>query len=378
MPKLGIYLHIPYCLHKCGYCDFNSHKINSGEMSSYVQAQVREIRHYAPQFEGRKVQSVFFGGGTPTTLPTEDLASILNALREHYSLESDCEITVEANPATLELGYLRNLRAAGYNRISIGVQSFQKDELALLERVHSAEEADQTIDQAKAAGFDNLSLDLMFALPGQTLSSWRDTLQKALKKKPAHLSAYNLTIEPDTAFHKHRERGLLTMPPEDFQLELFKETLTALNDAGYKQYEISNFAQPERECRHNINYWENGDYLGLGAGASSYIEGERFRNTALPSRYIAEIVKAGQAVEFTERLNPAGAMGETLMLGLRMMQGLDIPRFEKRFKVSFIKTYEKILDALLKKNLVDLDSNRLALTSKGLFLADSVILEFLP
>ncbi len=378
MPKLGIYLHIPYCLHKCGYCDFNSHKINSGEMSDYVQALVREIRHYAPRFEGRKVQSVFFGGGTPTTLPTEDLSDILNTLWEFFQTDSNCEITVEANPATLEATYLRNLRAAGFNRISIGVQSFQKAELALLERVHSSEEADRTIDQAKKAGFDNLSMDLMFALPGQTLSNWRDTLQKALGKNPEHLSAYNLTIEPDTAFYKHRERGLLCMPPEDFQLELYKETLATLTDAGYEQYEISNFAKPGRECRHNINYWENGEYLGLGAGASSYIAGERFKNTALPSRYIAEIVDSGQAVEFSERLNPAGAMGETLMLGLRMLQGLDIARFEKRFQVSFIKTYEKILDALLIKNLVALEDNRLALTNRGLFLADSVILEFLP
>ncbi|GJL77759.1 MAG: coproporphyrinogen III oxidase [Nitrospinaceae bacterium] len=376
--NFGLYIHIPYCLHKCGYCDFNSHNINTEEMESYANALIREMRHYAqgPAAE-KEVTTLFFGGGTPTTLPVHLLEDLLAKLRTLFNVSGDCEITFEANPATVALEPLQRMRSAGYNRISIGVQSFHEDELKLLDRIHSIDEIHLTVERAREAGFDNLSLDLMFALPGQTMELWEDNLAQALGKHPQHLSTYNLTIEPETAFHKLHARGKLVMPPDDFQLEFYKKTIQTLTDAGYRHYEISNFCKPGKECRHNLIYWNNGDSLGLGAGASSYMNGARFKNCNLPSRYIREIENKGNAVEFSEQLEPRRAMGETLMLGLRLLQGMAIQPFEERFQTSFENVFDDVLPPLLEKNLITLDKNRIALSPKGLFLADSVILEFM-
>ena len=378
MNSLGLYIHIPYCLHKCGYCDFNSHKINTEEMKSYVTALLREMVKYAKSPAGeRQIDTIFLGGGTPTTLPVHSLEEILQTLRNLFPVSDACEITFEANPATVSLEPLERMQTAGYNRISIGVQSFHEPELKSLDRIHSEEEIHMTVERAREAGFDNLSLDLMFALPGQTMASWEDNLAQALGKNPEHLSTYNLTIEPETAFHTLAAKGKLTLPPDDFQLEFYKKSIQTLTEAGYQHYEISNFCKPGKECRHNLIYWNNGDCLGLGAGASSYLDGTRFKNCNLPSSYIREIETAGTAVEFREQLEPSQAMGETLMLGLRLRGGIPIEPFEERFQTSFHKTYDRVISSLTKKNLITLEDNRIALSPEGLFLADSVILEFM-
>ena len=377
MSNPGIYLHIPYCLHKCGYCDFNSHPENREEEEIYVSALMSEIDHYAQQLEGKTISTVFVGGGTPTLLPPENLDKILGSIKSHFNLSPDCEITIEANPATIKQENLAEIRSSGFNRISIGVQSFDTDELKLLERVHNVDEIHTTIDRARRAGFDNLSLDLMFGLPDQLPEKWMANLHKALEKNPDHISAYGLTIEPATAFFKLHDRGLLTLPSEETQLEMFQSTIETLQSAGYQQYEISNYARPGFECRHNLNYWDNGEYLGLGAGASSYLNGERFKNTALPSRYIRSVREDGAAVESTETLTPLHSMGETIMLGLRRLKGIAIEDFENRFQISFNKVYGKVIDPLLNEGLITINQNHMALSRKGLFLADSVILKFL-
>lgn len=377
MNPLGIYIHIPYCLHKCGYCDFNSHPENREESEVYVTALLLEIEHYAPKLAGQWVPTVFFGGGTPTLLPPTSLNKILGKVKDHFNLSKDCEISIEANPATIKRETLEQIRSSGFNRISIGVQSFDSDELKLLERVHNEEQIHMTVDRARLAGFDNLSLDLMSGLPGQAPEKWQSHLLQALDKKPDHISAYGLTIEPATSFHKLQERGLLTLPPEETQLEMFQATIETLQSAGYEQYEISNFCRPGFECKHNLNYWDNGEYLGLGAGASSYLNGERFKNTNLPSRYIREVQDKGSAVESTETLDLLHAMGETIMLGLRRLQGIPIKEFETRFQISFNKVYGKVVAPLLNEGLITLNKNHMALSRKGLFLADSVILKFL-
>lgn len=377
----GLYLHIPYCLHKCGYCDFNSHKINTEEMDQYVEALIREIDTYSQSSgptSGKIIETIFFGGGTPTTLPVKSLARILETCRDRFPLSPDCEVTLEANPATILKDELKDLRSAGFNRLSVGVQSFHKKDLDLLERVHSVEEIYLTLDRAREAGFDNLSIDLMFALPGQTLAEWESNLETAIKINPEHLSTYNLTVEPNTAFHVLQSRGELVMPPEDLQLEHYQASIDRLTQAGYKHYEISNFAKPGKESRHNMVYWENREYLGLGAGASSYVDGVRTKNWNLPSRYIREVNSRGRAVEFAEKLEPGQALGETLMLGLRLLEkGVSMDQLEKRFRISFREVYGKVLSALSGKNLISIDQDRITLTRKGLFLADSVILEFI-
>ncbi len=377
MNSLGLYLHIPYCLHKCGYCDFNSHPENQAEAEVYISALLAEIDHYAVKLKEKKVPTVFFGGGTPTILPPDHLDKILGRVKNRFDLTQNCEISIEANPATVECETLEQIRLSGFNRISIGVQSFDAEELKLLERVHNQEEIHTTVDRARQAGFNNLSLDLMFSLPGQSPEKWKSHLQQAVNKKPDHLSAYGLTIEPATSFFKLQERGLLQLPHEDIQLEMLETTIGFLQSAGYEHYEISNYAKPGYECQHNLNYWNNGEYLGLGAGASSYLNGERFKNINLPSRYIREVQVGGTAVESTERLEPLHAMGETIMLGLRQLKGISIENFENRFQVSFNTVYGKVLAPLLEERLITLNQNRMALSRKGLFIADSVILKFL-
>ena len=375
--NLGLYLHIPYCLHKCGYCDFNSHPENQVESVHYVEALLKELKFYSTTLKSYNVPTVFMGGGTPTILPPSQLKKILDTVRQGFNLTSDCEITIEANPATIKLETLQEIHAAGYNRISIGVQSFDEKELQLLERVHNEEEIHSTVHRARSANFENLSMDLMFALPDQSTVKWQSHLKQATAKNPDHLSTYNLTIEPVTAFFKLQEKGKLCLPHEDIQLEMYETTIQVLEDAGYSQYEISNFSKPGMESQHNINYWNNGEYLGVGAGASSYLNGERSKNINLPSIYIREIETKASAVDTRERLEPLQAMGETLMLGLRLLKGVSIDVFENRFQVSFQKVYGKVVESLLNQELITLNENRIALSRKGLFLADSVILKFM-
>ena len=375
---LGLYIHIPYCIHKCGYCDFNSHPIKQDEMNHYIDALVAEMKHYAKTYSNTNIiRTIFLGGGTPTTLTVYQLERILKECVSEFTVASDAEITIEANPATIDIEQLKSIRQTGYNRISIGVQSFDKAELKLLDRAHGPEEVHSTVDCARKAGFDNLSLDLMFAIPNQSLSSWESNLDKALEKNPEHLSTYNLTIEQGTAFSKLQSNGKLIMPDDDHQLELYKRTIERLTKKGFHHYEISNFARRGKECKHNITYWENKNTLGLGAGASSYMNGTRFKNINLPAHYIRQVKEKKIAVEHSETLEPRQAMGETIMLGLRLLQGISIHQFEKRFQISFINLFRNIISALKEKELVIIEKDYLRLSQKGLFWADSVILEFI-
>jgi len=375
---LGLYIHIPYCIHKCGYCDFNSHPIKHDEMDHYIDALVAEMQHYAKIYSNTNIiKTIFLGGGTPTTLTVYRLERILKECVKEFKVSPDAEITIEANPATIDIGQMKSIRQTGYNRISIGVQSFDKTELKLLDRAHGPEEVHSTVDCARKAGFDNLSLDLMFAVPNQSLSSWERNLDKALEKNPEHLSTYNLTIEQGTALSKLQSNGKLIMPEDGHQLELYKKTIERLTKKGFHHYEISNFARKEKECKHNITYWKNTNTLGLGAGASSYINGTRFKNINLPAHYIRQVKEGKTAVEHSETLEPRQAMGETIMLGLRLLQGISIHQFERRFQVSFINLFKNIIHSLKEKELILIEDDCLRLSPKGLFLADSVILEFI-
>ena len=375
---LGLYIHIPYCIHKCGYCDFNSHPIKKDEMDHYIDALVVEMKHYAKIYTNTNIiKTIFLGGGTPTTLNPFQLERILKECVNEFTIASNAEITIEANPATVGIELMKSIRTMGYNRISIGVQSFDKAELKLLDRAHGPKEIHSTVDCARKAGFDNLSLDLMFAVPNQSLSSWENNLNKALEKNPEHLSTYNLTIEQGTAFSKLQSNGKLIMPDDDHQLELYKKTIERLTKKGFHHYEISNFARRGKECKHNITYWENKNTLGLGAGASSYMNGTRFKNINLPAHYIRQVKEKKIAVEHSETLELRQAMGETIMLGLRLLQGISIHQFEKRFQISFINLFRNIISALKEKELVIIEKDYLRLSQKGLFWADSVTLEFI-
>ena len=375
---LGLYIHIPYCINKCGYCDFNSHPIKYDEMEAYVDALIVELNYYAKKYSPERiVNTIFLGGGTPTTLSVSQLERILKECEKNFKIATDAEITIEANPATIRTDQLKSIRQTGYNRISVGVQSFDKTELKMLDRAHGVEEIHCTIDRARNAGFNNLSLDLMFAVPNQTLEAWKKNLHQALDKSPEHLSTYNLTIEEGTAFWKMQSNGKLTMPDNDYQLELYKQTIELLKKNGFHHYEISNFSLPGKECRHNITYWQNTNTLGLGAGASSYMNGVRFKNTNQPAHYIRRVQENHMPIEYSESLEPRQAMGETIMLGLRLLKGINILKFEDRFQTSFKSIFGNIIAPLKEKELIIIEQDKLRLSEKGLFLADSVILEFI-
>ena len=295
MPAFSLYLHIPYCQAKCPYCDFNSYATPGWPEADYVGALAAEIRHYArqPPWAGGTIQTVFFGGGTPSLFSPASLASVLDETRRQWPVAADAEITIEANPGTVSLPTLCGFRSAGITRLSLGVQSFADHHLRRLGRIHDAAEAETAVAQARQAGFDNVSIDMIFALPDQTTAEWDADLARAVQLGTDHISAYNLTYEEGTAFHEWRARRLLMPVGEDTELAMFTIARTRLVEAGFVPYEISNYARPGRVCRHNLTYWYGAPYLGVGAGAHSYTGlggdapwGRRWHNTKSPTGYL--------------------------------------------------------------------------------------------
>ncbi len=377
MRTAGIYLHIPFCAKKCGYCDFNAYSgYKDGTKARYVEAICREIA--ARSEPETRVPTIFFGGGTPTQLSAADLTRILDTVRAHFAVDADAEISVEANPADADTPYLEALRAAGVNRLSFGVQTFDDRLLRTIDRVHTGNEARAAVALAKAAGFASLSIDLMFALPRQTLADWDRSLDAAFALDVPHLSMYALIVEEGTPFYARRERGRLVLPSDKTEAAMFDRAIERATAAGYRHYEVSNYARPGHESRHNQIYWRNEEYFGFGAGAVSYLDGVRFSAERRPSRYIETVATQGVATVWEERLTDREAMGETMMVGLRLTAGVDLERFAVRFGVRA----EEIFAAPIAKNvaagLLERDGARLRLTRRGLFFASDVMADFLP
>jgi oxygen-independent coproporphyrinogen-3 oxidase len=376
----SLYVHIPYCEAKCPYCDFNSYAAASWPEERYAAALANELRAYAaaPAFEGATVSTVFFGGGTPSLFQPATIAGILDAVAASYRIASDAEITLEANPGTVERARLGGFRSAGINRLSFGIQSFQSDLLVTLGRIHTVDDSRAAIAAARAAGFDNLNLDLIFAVPGQSRSACAADVAEVLTYAPEHISAYNLTYEPSTPFHTRRARGELTPLDEDDELWMYQHVRSALAAGGYGQYEISNFARPGRAARHNQCYWRSGAYLGIGAGAHSFADrpgwGRRWSNERLPERYIAGAA-AGDAVAAGETRTFETAAGEFMFLGLRETNGIDVTSFAERFGRPVADLYP-IVDDFCTDGLLVARDGRLALSERGLLVADSVFAAF--
>lgn len=321
---IAVYVHVPFCPSKCGYCDFNSYaleRLDPDIMSRTVAAIRAEIE--SSPFAGRPARTIFFGGGTPTYLAANQLTGLLEAVVAVHPPIADCEISSEANPGTVDATKFAAMRAAGFNRISLGAQSFDNADLIRLERVHVADEIDRAVAAAREAGFDNLNLDLMFALPNQSRRAWATNLEKALSLAPDHISLYCLTIEPNTAFYKRHLRGQLELPDEDAQVEMYDDCLRRTQEAGFIQYEISNFARPGRECQHNLEYWHNREYAGYGPGAVGRVGDVRTTILKHPKLY-CEAVEAGQRPLLeSEPLDDATLRFEQIMLGLRLNDGID-------------------------------------------------------
>lgn len=407
---LGIYIHIPFCIKKCGYCDFNSYEGMEEVIDEYVRAVKREISFYnpsCPPFEKGgeggiyEVISIFFGGGTPSILKSWQLLEILESCKKLFNLKTDAEITIEANPETFTADKLRELRKGGFNRISIGVQSFNDRLLKKLGRVHDLKKAYQGILSARDAGFENISIDLMFGIPDETIDDWESDIKTTIELKPEHISTYNLTIERGTQFWSETQAKACgyRLPDEDKQLEMYEKGIGLLIKSGYEHYEISNFAKAcsersesnGRKCLHNQIYWRNEEYLGIGAGAHSYMDGERRWNIKTPEDYINAIIPCkiplippllkgdlgGFATAGSERLEMKGVMGETIMMGLRMLEGINLQNFKKRFGVELKSIFSDTISQLLKNNLIIFDNGNLKLTHKGLLFYNDVSAEFL-
>ncbi len=377
---IGCYVHIPFCVRKCAYCDFNSYSgYTDDSVARYVRALTQEIRQ-APQNWGGgacPIDTIFFGGGTPTAIPATDEAALLRAVLETLPVMSDAEITTEANPGTMDVQHLEVLRAAGFNRISFGVQSFDSGLLKTLDRIHSAQEAKNAVQAARAAGFENVSIDLMFALPRQTLRQWRDTLDQALALETDHLSLYSLIVEEGTGFYTLQQKGRLPLPDDDTAAEMYQMALDTARSAGYAQYEISNFARPGRESRHNLHYWRNEAYYGFGCGAVAYLNGARRMNLKSPAKY-AEAVEQGRDLTLSiETLTPEETMAETMMLGLRLTnEGVNCRRFRERFGIDPREKFASEIETFTRRGLLEVTGDTLRLTPQGVFLASEVMVAF--
>jgi oxygen-independent coproporphyrinogen-3 oxidase len=433
--SLSLYIHIPFCSLKCAYCDFNSYAGLDELVEPYCDALIEEMRLWGAVVKGRPVPTVFFGGGTPSLLPLAQVERIMEALRESFAMEEGAEVSLEANPGTVDLDYLRGLGAAGMNRISFGVQSFHDDELAALDRIHSAEEAVQCYRWAREAGFERINLDFMYGLSEpfdspsaalraaqgrQPMERWQQTLERAIELAPDHMSLYALTVEDGTKLAYDIDHGRVPEPDSDMQAAMYEWSCERMAAAGYEQYEISNWCRPGQECRHNLVYWRNGEWLGLGPGAHSHwggIEpsansrqpsalsrqpsaisrqpGYRFADVYSPRRYIelvgetaAKGVDAGAAprdvlrqmrqVTYVEEQAPEAAMADAAILGLRLNEGLDVQEFEQRYGTGLEATYGPALDEMTDAGLLERVNGAVRLTARGRLLANEVFVRLLP
>lgn len=368
------YIHIPFCISKCHYCDFNSYPGMSSLFDSYADAVAAEIRSAV---RGRsRAATLYVGGGTPTLMNERQLCTMVEAAQSVLGLPPEAEATIEANPATADRSKMEGLLTIGFNRISIGGQSFEDVLLERAGRAHTANDIHDVVIDARFAGFANLSLDFIYSLPGQDIAMWQSTLREATDLKPDHVSLYELTVEQGTPFAEMLAQGNLDLPDEDTQIEMYTMAESVLLSEGYERYEISNFAKPGFRCEHNRFYWRNEEYYGFGAGAVSYLDGKRAKNVANPQEYVRRIQETGSAVDSVEELSREAVMGETIMLGLRMSEGVDCDGFRERFSVDIEQVYQPEMDKMVGMGLLELNESHLRLTPKGVLLANEVMAEF--
>lgn len=400
MNTLSIYIHIPFCLKKCPYCDFNSIPLNPIPEKAYIGALLKEFDHLREGFNlpSRRLESIYIGGGTPSLLSPQAIQRILDGLKEGFSQIQDIEITLEANPGTVDLSRLMGFKRAGVNRLSLGVQSFNDKTLKTLGRIHSSGASLEAFNDARRAGFDNVGIDLIFGVPakrgvpGQGLRDWEEDIEIVLTLRPEHISTYNLTIEKGTPFYKLAQEGLLTSPSDDEEAEMYESAISRFKRAGYAHYEISNFALLGMESRHNQRYWLYKDYIGLGAGAHSYVGtdfksvpsfavpsfGVRWWNEKAPFIYMKRIEGEGNAIEGREFLTREEAITEGIFLGLRRPEGLDKEWFLRHFGKGLDDTYPETIGRLKEGGLLLEEGRFIKLSHQGLLLSNEVFLALLP
>ncbi len=376
MAGLGLYIHIPYCRSKCGYCSFNSWPWSGEGPADYLDAVVAEMAMLSEGWGvGRVFSSLFIGGGTPTVYGGPALSRLLAACRQHFCWIDQPEITIETNPNTVSAANLASYRAAGANRLSIGVQVFDDRLLAGIGRSHSTAQAIQSVTLARQAGFTNLNLDLIYGLPTQGLDDWQHSLNAALDLSPDHLALYELSIEPGTLFAERQAQGKLPLPDDDTVAEMAALGHALLAKQGYLRYEISNYALPGAQCLHNLNYWQNGSYVGLGAGAVSSFDGLRLKNIDPPTGYMARIKAGLVAFQEGEALSLDASFRESIIMGLRLVAGVSLAALQQRYGLEPLTYYGKTLEKLRAHGLIELDEEHMCLTAKALPIANQVLTE---
>ena len=366
------YVHIPFCTQICYYCDFSKVFIKNQPVDEYLQALIREFESY----DIKKLRTLYIGGGTPTSITAEQLEYLLTNLTKHLDLSVLEEFTIEANPGDLTEDKIEVLKHSAVNRVSLGVQTFNDKHLKQIGRSHNEAQIYSTISNLKEAGFHNISIDLIYALPGQTMEDVKENVAKAIALDIPHLSLYSLILEHHTVFMNKMRRGKLQLPKEDLEAEMFEYIISELEANGFEHYEISNFTKPGFESRHNLMYWDNAEYFGVGAGASGYLNGVRYRNRG-PIQHYLKAVAQGNARLSEEKLTKDEMMEEELFLGLRKKTGVSIARFEEKFGLSFEERYGQIVRELCQQGLLVLDDKVVRMTKKGLFLGDTVTERFI-
>lgn len=382
--SLSLYLHIPFCKHRCAYCDFNTYTSLGSLQEGYANALVAEMAQVAGG-ERRAAHTLFFGGGTPSLMSPEALGRILHGVQAHFALSPDAEVTMEANPGTVDLAYLTAVYQSGINRISFGVQSVIPSELTLLEREHDFGTVVEAVEMARQAGLNNFNLDLIYGVPGQTLASWQRSVQTVLDLDPTHLSLYCLTIEPGTPMQRWLKNGRIQPPDPDLAADQYELACQILAKHGYDHYEISNWAKPGMACKHNLTYWRNGEYLGLGAGAHGHAAGVRYHVVKQPRVYMRRLQEGSAggyplstAVAASHPVSRAEAISDTMITQLRLLnEGVDLDAFSAQFGLSLAEVYGETLEKLVAWGLVVVENGRLCLTQKGWFLSNQVFYRFM-
>jgi oxygen-independent coproporphyrinogen-3 oxidase len=370
---LSLYVHIPFCVRKCHYCGFYSTEYSRQQSDNYISALEREAADYQCAFADRIIDSIYIGGGTPTALTPDQLKRVLAVTRGYFPIDSKAECTIEANPNSLSRDHLSVLRQQGVNRLSLGVQSFSDDLLIFLGRPHTAQQAVDAFRLARSEGFGNVGIDLIYGIPGQTGSQWQGTLDKAVDLGPEHISAYSLSLDEGSRFMTE-SAGRFTLPDDESTAAQYRSAVSTLSRFGYERYEISNFALSGFACRHNGNYWERGEYLGLGPGAWSFVKNKRYQTVADVHEYSARLRTRESVVAFEESIDERQSAQERVMLGLRTSQGLDLGRYEEEFGAVAARHLKESAEPLERLDLLEEADGNLRLTEGGFLLANEVLL----
>lgn len=371
---LMLYIHIPFCIKKCNYCDFNSYNLDLSQKKRYLEDLKKEMKMYKTNDQ---ISSVFIGGGTPSILTEEELEELFNNIKENYNIKKDAEITIECNPGTLTLDKLKKIKQLSVNRLSIGLQAIQEKHLKYIGRIHTYEDFLKNYNDAINVGLDNINIDLMYNLPNQTMSDWIETLETVIKLNPKHISAYSLILEEGTKLYTKYEHSEFELNDEDIDIGMYRYAIKYLSSKGYHQYEISNYSKDSYECEHNKGYWRCDHYIGVGAGASGYLDNKRYNNVESLDEYHDMVTDGKKPIIYNDELSTKDSIEEKIFMGLRMNEGIKYEDFKKQFNIEFSNVYSKQIKELSNRNLINKSETGIMLTQKGREISNSVFIEFL-